>query len=50
MDSTFYGFIPIIVYYLGGIVAYITFICLWNKNKKDEGYTYINNTIRLEEL
>lgn len=48
MDNTFYGFIPIIIYYVGGLIAYAYIICYWKK--RDEGYTYINNTTRLEDL
>ena len=48
MDNTFYGFIPIIIYYVGGLIAYAYIICYWKK--RDEAYTYINNTTRLEDL
>ena len=48
MDTALLGFIPLFLYYLGGLIAYASIICLWKK--KDEGYTYISNTIRLEEL
>ena len=48
MDNLLYGFIPIGIYYLGGLLFYGATVMCWRK--REEGYTYINNTIQLEEL
>ena len=48
MDTLLYGFIPIGIYYICGLLFYATTALCWKK--RDEGYTYISNTIRLEEL
>ena len=48
MDNLLYGLIPIGIYYLAGLMFYgATAMCL---KRREEGYTYINDTIRLEEL
>lgn len=48
MDTLLYGFIPIGIYYTIGIIFYATTLCF--RKQRHEGYTYINNTIRLEEM
>lgn len=48
MDNFIYGLIPIGIYYICGMCFYgLSSLCY---KKRDEGYTYLNNTIRLEEL
>ena len=48
MDNLLYGLIPIGIYYLAGLMFYGATAMCWKK--REEGYTYINDTIRLEEL
>lgn len=48
MDNIVYAVIPIGIYYTLGLVFYASTLCF--RKKRHEGYTYINNTIRLEEM
>ena len=48
MDTILYGLIPFGLYYTFGLLFYATTLCFIKR--RHEGYTYINNTIRLEEL
>lgn len=48
MNDIVYTLIPIGIYYVFGLVFYVTKTCIGKR--RHEGYTYINNTTRLEEL
>lgn len=48
MNNIVYALIPIGIYYVLGLMFYVTKLCIGKQ--RHEGYTYINNTIRLEEL
>lgn len=48
MNNFVYALIPIGIYYASGLMFYATKMCIGKR--RPEGYTYINNTIRLEEM